>query len=72
MMSKTCLEELKASWTGLIMPNGRSIVLERQLGADTGGYAGLEDEMDHHWFELFRAAWLSALLGVGSANSRRD
>src|ERR1700704_1405502 len=28
-------------WTRLIMPNGRSIVLERQP-ADTAGYAGLE------------------------------
>jgi Bacterial conjugation TrbI-like protein len=28
-------------WNRLIMPNGRSIVLERQLGADPEGYAGL-------------------------------
>jgi type IV secretion system protein VirB10 len=28
-------------WTRLIMPNGRSIVLERQPGADIAGYAGL-------------------------------
>ena len=53
-------------WTRLIMPNGRSIVLERQQGADTGGYAGLEDEVDHHWGELFKAALLSTLLGVGA------
>jgi type IV secretory pathway VirB10-like protein len=53
-------------WTRLIMPNGRSIVLERQPGADTGGYAGLQDEVDHHGGELFRAALLSTLLGVGA------
>jgi type IV secretion system protein TrbI len=53
-------------WTRLIMPNGRSIVLERQPGADTSGYAGLEDEVDNHWGALFRAALLSTLLGVGS------
>ena len=53
-------------WTRLIMPNGRSIVLERQPGADTGGYAGLEDEVDHHWGELSKAAALSTLLGVGA------
>ena len=28
-------------WTRLIMPNGRSIVLEHQQGADSGGYSGL-------------------------------
>jgi type IV secretory pathway VirB10-like protein len=41
-------------WTRLIMPNGRSIVLERQPGADTAGYAGLEDEVDNHWGALFK------------------
>jgi type IV secretory pathway VirB10-like protein len=53
-------------WTRLIMPNGRSIVLERQPGADVAGYSGLEDEVDNHWKELLGAAALSTLLGVGS------
>ena len=48
------------------MPNGRSIVLERQPGADAAGYAGLEDEVDNHWGELFKAAALSTLLAVGT------
>jgi type IV secretion system protein TrbI len=52
-------------WTRLIMPNGRSIVLERQPGADTAGYAGLKDDVDNHWGALFKAALLSTLLGVG-------
>jgi type IV secretion system protein VirB10 len=53
-------------WTRLIMPNGRSIVLERQPGADTQGFAGLEDEVDHHWGRLAMAAALSTVLGIGS------
>jgi type IV secretion system protein TrbI len=53
-------------WTRLIMPNGRSIVLERQQGTDAGGYSGLEDEVDNHWAELFKAALLSTVLGVGA------
>jgi type IV secretion system protein TrbI len=53
-------------WTRLIMPSGRSIVLERQPGADTQGFAGLEDEVDHHWARLVGAAALSTLLGVGA------
>ena len=53
-------------WNRLIMPNGRSIVLERQPGADPEGYAGLEDEVDNHWGMLFKAAVLSTLLSVGS------
>jgi hypothetical protein len=48
------------------MPNGRSIVLERQSGADTQGFAGLDDKVDYHWLRLFAAAALSTVLGVGS------
>jgi type IV secretion system protein VirB10 len=53
-------------WNRLIMPNGSSIVLERQPGADPEGYAGLEDEVDNHWGMLFKAAILSTLLSIGS------
>jgi type IV secretion system protein TrbI len=53
-------------WTRLIMPNGRSIVLERQPGADTQGFAGLEDEVDQHWGRLLMATALSTVLGVGA------
>ncbi|KUM24466.1 conjugal transfer protein TraI [Mesorhizobium loti] len=53
-------------WTRLIMPDGTSIVLEREPGTDTGGYAGLEDEVDNHWGMLFKAAVLSTLLSVGA------
>jgi type IV secretory pathway VirB10-like protein len=48
------------------MPSGRSIVLERQQGADASGHAGLEDEVDNHWGELATAALLSTVLSVGS------
>uniref|UniRef100_UPI004056F2F8 TrbI/VirB10 family protein n=1 Tax=Rhodophyticola porphyridii TaxID=1852017 RepID=UPI004056F2F8 len=53
-------------WTRLILPNGYSIVLERQPGADTQGYAGLEDGVDRHWGDLARAAGLSTLLNIGA------
>ncbi|MCK1356281.1 TrbI/VirB10 family protein [Bradyrhizobium sp. CW7] len=53
-------------WTRLIMPNGRSIILERQPGADAAGYAGIEDQVDNHWGELFKAAALSTFLAVGT------
>lgn len=59
-------------WNRLIMPNGRSIVLERQPGADPEGYAGLEDEVDNHWGLLFKAAILSTLLSVGSEAGTSD
>ena len=53
-------------WTRLIFPDGRSLVLERQPGADTAGYAGLEDRVDNHWGSILRGAGLSTLLAVGA------
>jgi type IV secretion system protein VirB10 len=53
-------------WNRLIMPDGTSIVLERLQGADPQGFSGLEDGVDYHWGQLFKAAALSTLLGVGT------
>lgn len=53
-------------WSRIIMPNGTSIVLEHQPGADSAGYAGLDDEVDYHWGNLVKAAAISTLLGIGS------
>jgi type IV secretion system protein VirB10 len=59
-------------WNRLILPNGRSIVLERQPGADPAGYAGLEDGVDYHWWDLAKAAGLSTLLSVGAELAIND
>lgn len=54
------------AWDRLIMPDGRSIVLERQPGADGAGFAGLQDGVNQHWGNLLKAAAVSTLLGVGA------
>jgi type IV secretion system protein TrbI len=54
------------SWNRLILPDGRSIVLERQPASDPRGFAGLQDGTDYHWGGILRAALVSTLLGVGS------
>jgi type IV secretion system protein VirB10 len=59
-------------WNRIVMPDGTSVVLERLQGTDPQGFAGLEDEVDHHWGQLFRAAALSTLLGVGTELSTDD
>lgn len=54
------------AWNRLILPDGRSIVLERQPAADPSGYAGLEDGVDYNWGGVARAALVSTLLGIGA------
>jgi type IV secretion system protein TrbI len=53
-------------WNRLILPNGTSIILERQPASDAQGYAGLEDQVDNHWGALFKATILSTILSVGA------
>lgn len=53
-------------WNRIIFPNGSSIVLERQPGADGAGYTGLQDGVDNHWGQIMRAALVSTLLSVGT------
>ncbi len=59
-------------WNRLILPGGRSIVLERLPGADASGYAGLEDGVDYHFWDLMKAAGLSTLLAVGAELATSD
>jgi type IV secretory pathway VirB10-like protein len=53
-------------WTRLIMPDGKSVVLDNQPGADTQGYSGLQDGVNNHWGAVFEAALLSTFLSVGA------
>jgi type IV secretion system protein VirB10 len=53
-------------WNRLILPDGRSITLERQPGADPRGFAGLQDRTDYHWGSVIKAALVSTVLGVGA------
>jgi type IV secretion system protein VirB10 len=59
-------------WTRLILPNGKSIILDRQPATDPSGYAGLEDQVDEHWGSLLEAATLSTILSVGSEAGTSD
>lgn len=54
------------AWNRLILPDGRSVVLERQPASDTQGFAGLQDGTDYHWGGVLKAALVSTLLGAGA------
>jgi type IV secretion system protein VirB10 len=63
-------------WNRMILPDGSSIVIDNLPATDAAGYAGLEDEVDFHTWQLIKGAALSTLLGVGSevgaTNTNRD
>jgi type IV secretion system protein TrbI len=53
-------------WQRIIMPNGTSIVIDNLPATDTGGYAGLADQVDFHTWKLLKGVALATVLGVGS------
>jgi type IV secretion system protein VirB10 len=53
-------------WQRIILPDGSSIVIDNLPATDTGGYAGLADEVDLHTWKLLRGVALATVLGVGS------
>jgi type IV secretion system protein VirB10 len=52
-------------WQRIIMPDGSSEVIDNLPATDTAGYAGLEDQVDFHTWELLKGVAMSTLLGVG-------
>ncbi len=59
-------------WNRLILPDGSSIVVDNLPATDTAGYAGLEDEVDFHTWQLVKGAALSTLLSVGAEVGATD
>jgi len=57
-------------WSRIIMPDGTSITIDNLPAVDMSGYAGLEDRVDHHSWQLFKAAILSSVLSVSSEIGR--
>ena len=55
------------AWDRVIFPDGRSLQLDRLIGADTAGRSGLNDKVDAHWGAMGKAALLSSVLAVGAA-----
>uniref|UniRef100_A0A2A4YR31 P-type conjugative transfer protein TrbL n=1 Tax=OCS116 cluster bacterium TaxID=2030921 RepID=A0A2A4YR31_9PROT len=53
-------------WQRLNLPNGLSIVIDNLPVTDQAGYAGLEDEVDSHTWNLILGISLSTLLSVGA------
>jgi type IV secretion system protein VirB10 len=53
-------------WQRIILPDGSSVVIDNLPATDTGGYAGLADQVDLHTWQLLKGVALATVLGVGS------
>jgi type IV secretion system protein VirB10 len=53
-------------WQRIVMPDGSSVPLDKLPSTDLAGYAGIEDRVDVHTWQLLKGVALSTLLGVGT------
>ncbi len=53
-------------WQRIVMPDGSSLRIDNVPATDPSGYAGLQDKVDMHTWQLIKGVVLSSLLGVGS------
>ena len=59
-------------WQRLIMPDGRSILLDGMAGVDEAGNGGLSDGVDYHFGKLAVGALLSTAISFGGNLARGD
>lgn len=53
-------------WQRIIMPDGSSLRIDNVPASDPSGYAGLQDKVDFHTWQLLKGVAFSTLLGIGS------
>ena len=54
-------------WQRIIRPDGSSIQIDNLPATDTAGYAGLQDGVDLHTWQLLKGIGLATVLGVGTS-----
>jgi len=52
-------------WQRIILPDGASIQIDNLPATDAAGYAGLQDRVDFHSWQLLKGVALSTPLGIG-------
>lgn len=59
-------------WQRLILSDGTSVLVDNLPATDEAGYAGLEDEVDFHTWQLLKGIGLATLIGIGTELSFGD
>jgi type IV secretory pathway VirB10-like protein len=58
------------AWNRVIYPNANSFDLGTMPGADEGGYAGFEDQVNNHYLRIFGSALLASVFSAGTQLSQ--
>ena len=53
------------AWQRIVFPDGKAMDIGSMPGADSAGYAGLNDQVNNHYFRLFASAFLMSGVTAG-------
>jgi type IV secretion system protein TrbI len=53
-------------WNRIILPNGDSVAIDNLPAVDGAGYAGLEDHVDMHSWQVLKGIGLATVFGISS------
>ena len=60
------------AWQRIVFPDGKAIDLGSMPGADSAGYAGMQDQVNNHYLRIFGSALLMSGVTTGVALSQRQ
>jgi len=55
-------ERVMVAWNRLVYPDGRTLDLGQMAGSDMGGYSGFHDQVNNHYWKLFKSAFLLSMV----------
>ncbi len=63
-------DRLFVTWREIVFPNGGEIQLPDLPGTDQAGYAGFEDQVNHHYVKVWTPALLMSAISAGMMMSQ--
>jgi type IV secretory pathway VirB10-like protein len=58
-------ERLMVKWREIVFPNGGELNLPELTGSDPAGYAGFQDQINHHYSKVWTPALLMSAISAG-------
>ena len=58
-------ERLMVKWRQIVFPNGGELDLPDLTGSDAAGYAGFQDQVNHHYAKVWTPALLMSAISAG-------
>jgi type IV secretion system protein VirB10 len=63
-------ERVLIAWQRIVFPDGKAMDIGAMPGADSAGYAGFSDQVNHHYLRTFGSAFMMSLITAGITYSQ--